>query len=71
MEEGFSSERKPWRVIDKVQNLASKKTSVQRHETWETHSKMSLPGIVFIINRVFNKLSVYENVCLFSHQMIF
>ena len=27
---------------------------VRHHKTWEKHSKMSLPGIVFIVNRVFN-----------------
>ena len=56
MEESFSPKRKSWGVIDNVQNVVSKKNySVRRHETWETaHSKMSLPDIVFIINRVFN-----------------
>jgi len=63
--ESFSNERESWGVIDNVQNLQAKKNySVGHHETWETHSKMSFPGIVFIINSfrhrielVFNKAS--------------
>ena len=52
---------------------SKKNYSVGHHETWETHSKMSFPGIVFILNSfrhrielVFNKASwVLMKMCVF------
>ena len=69
MDESFPTERKSWGVTDNVQNLVSKKLQCSAPRDAEQNV---LPGIVFIINRVFNIglncfsiMKAFMKTCLF------